>query len=132
MVDACLPEEIREAAIAEVIVLGVGSVRVAVASQVQLGNTIEATLTLLDTDSQELSPPATLPILPHSDHTILELKQLSAPLKFSVTGVTLGDSEVKFTVDDAESQPASIHVFPPIKVWNIKIYNSSLLVNPCS
>jgi hypothetical protein len=116
LVDACLPEELREAAIAEVLVLGVGSVRVTVASQVQLGNTIEATLALLDTDGQELAPPTSLPIVPHADHGILELRQLAAPLKFSVKGLTLGDSEVKFTVDDAESQSASVHVFPPIKV----------------
>lgn len=106
----------RETVVGEVEVLGVDSVRVEVASQVQQGRSVEATLLLLGTDGQALSPPSALPIIPRADSTILDVKQLSEPLKFSVTGVSLGDSELKFVVDDAESQPASVHVFPPIKV----------------
>ncbi|KAF4532009.1 hypothetical protein B566_EDAN006554, partial [Ephemera danica] len=115
VVDACLPQDMRSAVVVEVNVVGAGMVHVTVATQVQIGNTLEATLSLLSSDGESLSPPNTLPLIPEVNESILGVKQIGNSLKFSVTGVSLGDSQLKFKVDDAESQPANIHVFPPIK-----------------
>ena len=123
--DACLPRELRTAVVAEVMVLGVSAVQVVVASQVEQGRNIECSLLLLGTDGETLTPPAVLPISPQSNQAILDVKQIGSSLKFTITGLALGDSPLKFIVDDAESQPANVHVFPPIKVSLSCIFGSS-------
>ncbi|CAB3380542.1 Hypothetical predicted protein [Cloeon dipterum] len=116
--DGCLPRQARTAAVAEVTVLGIGSVVVTMASQVQEGSTVEGSLLVLGTDGRQMTPPAAVLVKHAEDASRIKVVQSEvSPLKFHVTGLRLGDAELKFVVDNVHSQPATIHVFPPIKIW---------------
>jgi len=116
VVDGCLPKETRTAATAEITVLGIGSVIVTLSSQVQEGNTIEGSLTILGTNGQQMTPPSAVLVKHKADPRINVRLSANSPLNFFVTGVSLGDAELEFIVDDVRSQPTSVFVFPPIKV----------------
>lgn len=111
-----MPKETRTAATAEITVLGIGSVIVTLASQVQEGSIIEGSLTILGTNGQQMTPPSAVLVKNKADPRINVKLSANSPLNFLVTGVSLGDAELEFIVDDVHSQPTNVFVFPPIKV----------------
>ncbi|XP_059477687.1 nuclear pore membrane glycoprotein 210 [Neocloeon triangulifer] len=118
VVDACLPKETRRAAVGEVTVLGIGSVVVSVASQVQEGSTVEGSLTIVGTDGQQMTPPTAALVKHKEDATKIQVDiSDTSPLHFKVTGLKLGNAELRFEVDNVLSHPVNINVFPPIKIW---------------
>jgi len=125
VVDGCLPKEARTAAIAEITVLGIGSVVVTVASQVQEGDTIDGSLIILGTNGQHMTPPSAILVKHKADTKIKVVLSDSSPLNFHLTGVNIGDAELQFIVDDVRSQPTSIYVFPPIRVCNVLLASLS-------
>lgn len=89
---------------------------VTIASQVQEGSTIEGSLSILGTNGQQMTPPSAILVKHKADSRINVKLSASSPLNFVVTGVSLGDAELEFIVDDVRSQPTSVNVFPPIRV----------------
>lgn len=93
---------------------------VTLASQVQEGSTIEGSLSILGTNGQQMTPPSAILVKHKADSRISVKLSANSPLNFVVTGVSLGDAELEFIVDDVRSQPTSVYVFPPIKVINFQ------------
>ncbi|XP_069681338.1 nuclear pore membrane glycoprotein 210 isoform X2 [Periplaneta americana] len=128
LVDLCL---VSKPAIAEVQVLGVGSIKVEVPERVERGQCVSAIVRLYDTMDNLLPVPSAefLDLRPKPDSGIIGIKmqqdkKSSLPLgeiRYIVTGLELGETGLKFTSGrgqrEIHSQRLFIQVFPPLRLF---------------
>jgi len=128
LIDLCL---VSKPAIAEIQVLGVGSIRVEVPDRVERGQCISAIVRLYDTTDNPLPVPNSefLDLRPVPDSGIISVKvqqqDKKAPLplgeiRYIVTGLELGETGLKFVSGrgkrEIQSQRVFIQVFPPLRL----------------
>lgn len=129
LVDQCL---VSKPAIAEIQVLGVGSIKVEIPERVERGQSVSAIVHLYDTmDNLLLVPSAEfLDLRPVPDSRIIGVKlqqqDKKAPLslgeiRYIVTGLELGETGLKFVSGrgkrEIQSQCVFIQVFPPLRLF---------------
>jgi nuclear pore complex protein Nup210 len=129
LVDQCL---VSKPAIAEIQVLGVGSIKVEIPERVERGQSVSAIVHLYDTmDNLLLVPSAEfLDLRPVPDSRIIGVKlqqqDKKAPLslgeiRYIVTGLELGETGLKFVSGrgkrEIQSQYVFIQVFPPLQLF---------------
>lgn len=129
LVDLCL---VSKPAIAEIQVLGVGSISVEVPERVERGQSVSAIVRLSDTMDNLLPIPTTefLDLRPVPDSGIISVKlqqqDKKVPLalgeiRYTVTGLELGETGLKFISGrgkrEIQSQRVFIQVFPPLRLF---------------
>ena len=129
VIDLCL---VSKPAIAEIQVLGVGSIKVDIPERVEQGQYISAIVRLYDTMDNLLPVPSTeyLDLRPVPDSGIISVKlqphDKKAPfalgeIRYTVTGVELGETALKFVCGrgkrEIQSHHAFIQVFPPLRLF---------------
>lgn len=129
VVDLCL---VFKPAIAEIQVLGVGSIIVEVPERVERGQSVSAVVRLYDTMDNLLPIPTTefLDLRPVPDSGIISVKlqqqDRKVPLalgeiRYTVTGLELGETGLKFVSGrgkrEIQSQRVFIQVFPPLRLF---------------
>uniref|UniRef100_A0A1B6DER5 BIG2 domain-containing protein n=1 Tax=Clastoptera arizonana TaxID=38151 RepID=A0A1B6DER5_9HEMI len=124
LLDLCLPSR---PAIAEIQVLKVGSMRVDMLDRVEKSNSIIATVWLYDSVQNTLAVADSelLELRTEIDNKIVSIKRLttdtrSGEVKFEVTGIELGNTDIVFIsgngIREIRSQPQSLQVFPPLQL----------------
>lgn len=129
LVDLCL---VSKPAIAEIQVLGVGSIKVEVPERVERGQCVSAIVRMYDTMENLLPVPSAefLDLRPVPDSGIIGVKlqqqdkkaSLSlGEIRYIVTGLELGETGLKFISGrgkrEIQSQRVFIQVFPPLRLF---------------
>lgn len=129
LVDLCL---VSKPAIAEIQVLGVGSIKVEVPERVEQGQSVSAIVHLYDTMENLFPVPSAefLDLRPVPDSGIIGVKlqqqDRKSPLsvgeiRYIVTGLELGETGLKFVSGrgkrEIQSQRVFIQVFPPVRLF---------------
>lgn len=123
LVDLCLPSK---PAVADVQVLRVGSIKVDVIDRIEKGHSVTAFVHLYDSLDNPLSilDVDLLELRPAVESDIISLKPVSLDgkkeIKFTVTGIQLGETKLIFKsgrgINEIQSPPVSIQVFPPLRL----------------
>ncbi|GFG29271.1 hypothetical protein Cfor_07948 [Coptotermes formosanus] len=129
LVDMCL---VSKPAIAEIQVLGVGSIKVDVPERVEQGQYVSAIVRLYDTLDNLLPVPSTefLDLRPVPDSGIIGVKLQPhdkkaslalGEIRYTVTGLELGETALKFIFGrgkrEIQSHRVFIQVFPPLRLF---------------
>ncbi|XP_067001569.2 nuclear pore membrane glycoprotein 210 [Anabrus simplex] len=130
LVDLCL---LSKPAVAEIQVIGVGTIKVDVPERVEKGRCVPAVVHLYDAMDNVLPvpDPSLLDLRPlletglisvkmQYDRDLLSQASLAGEVHFVVTGLELGDKRLTFAAGrgdrEVRSQPVPIQVFPPLRL----------------